>query len=100
MNIKNSQHNNIFKFKGLIKWFSKIISYPFLFLIRIYQKTLSPDHGPLKHLFPHGYCRFYPSCSEYGYQAIKKYGLIKGGIKAIWRIIRCNPWSDGGEDQP
>lgn len=78
----------------------KLIRWPFLAIIKIYQKTFSPDHGLLRHLFPHGYCRFYPSCSEYGYQAIKKYGIIKGAIKAIWRIIRCNPWSDGGEDHP
>ena len=67
-------------------------------LIRIYQKTLSFDHGPLKHFFPNGYCRFHPTCSEYGYQAIEKYGVIIGGYKTLWRIIRCNPWSKGGED--
>ncbi len=69
-----------------------------LFLIRVYQKTLSFDHGPLRFLFPHGYCRFYPTCSEYSYQAIKKYGLWRGGAKAIWRIMRCNPWNKGGYD--
>lgn len=69
-----------------------------MFLIRIYQKTLSPDHGPLKTLFPHGYCRFQPSCSEYTYQAIEKYGMIKGTIMGSWRILRCNPFNKGGED--
>jgi putative component of membrane protein insertase Oxa1/YidC/SpoIIIJ protein YidD len=49
---------------------------PILFLIRIYQKTFSPDHGFLKFIWPHGYCRFYPSCSEYGYQVIKKRFLV------------------------
>ena len=67
-------------------------------LIRIYQKTLSFDHGPLKTMYPHGFCRFYPSCLEYGAQAIEKYGIIKGGIKTIWRIMRCNPWNKGGND--
>ena len=67
-------------------------------LIRIYQKTLSFDHGPLKTIYPHGFCRFNPSCSEYGAQAIEKYGIIKGGIKTIWRVLRCNPWSKGGND--
>jgi putative membrane protein insertion efficiency factor len=71
---------------------------PILLLIRIYQNTLSPDHGPFKPMFPHGYCRFYPTCSEYGYQVIKEKGLIVGIPKAIWRIIRCNPWSKGGVD--
>jgi len=73
---------------------------PFLMLIRLYQKSFSPDHGPLKRLFPHGYCRFYPSCSEYGHLAIKKHGLIIGLPKTLWRILRCNPWSKGGVDLP
>lgn len=67
-------------------------------LIRFYQKTLSLDHGPLKILHPYGFCRFQPTCSEYGYQAIEKYGLIRGGFKALWRITRCHPWSRGGSD--
>jgi putative membrane protein insertion efficiency factor len=71
---------------------------PFLLLIRLYQKTLSPDHGFPKILFPHGYCKYNPTCSEYGYQAIEKHGLIRGGAKTIWRVLRCNPWSKGGED--
>lgn len=71
-----------------------------MFLIKIYQKTLSFDHGPLKFFYPHGYCRFYPSCSEYSYQIIKKRGLLVGVPKAIWRILRCNPWGKGGVDLP
>lgn len=67
-------------------------------LIRIYQKTLSFDHGWPRILFPQGYCRFHPTCSEYGYQAIKKYGLIRGGFKAIKRVFRCHPFSSGGYD--
>jgi putative membrane protein insertion efficiency factor len=67
-------------------------------LIRFYQKTLSFDHGPLKQVYPHGFCRFNPSCSQYGLEAIEKYGIIKGGFKAAWRVIRCNPWSKGGND--
>jgi len=67
-------------------------------LIRFYQKTISFDHGPLRFLYPHGFCRFYPTCSEYGAQAITKYGIIKGGIMTSWRIIRCNPWNKGGND--
>jgi hypothetical protein len=73
---------------------------PFLWLIRFYQRTLSPDHGFLKVFFRHGYCRFYPSCSEYGYQVIKKRGLLVGALKTIWRILRCNPWNKGGVDLP
>ncbi|MBU1119295.1 membrane protein insertion efficiency factor YidD [Patescibacteria group bacterium] len=76
----------------------KIARFPFLALIRLYQKTLSLDHGPLSALFPHGFCRFYPTCSEYGYQAINKRGIFKGTLLALWRIARCNPFNEGGVD--
>ncbi|NUM25932.1 MAG: membrane protein insertion efficiency factor YidD [Candidatus Buchananbacteria bacterium] len=67
-------------------------------LIRIYQKSLSFDHGIFSRLFPYGYCRFHPTCSEYGYQAIEKWGIVKGGYMTIGRVFRCNPWSKGGYD--
>lgn len=60
-------------------------------LIRFYQMTLSRG-------LPPNTCRFYPSCSHYGYQAIYKYGVIKGTIMAIWRVLRCNPFNAGGYD--
>ncbi len=59
-------------------------------LIRAYQRFLSPALPPV--------CRFVPSCSEYGYEAIAKYGIIKGGRLAAWRILRCNPFGRGGHD--
>ena len=71
-----------------------------VFVIRIYQKTLSFDHGPLKFLYPQGVCKFHPTCSEYGVQVIKKEGTFKGGYKLVKRILRCNPWSSGGVDMP
>jgi putative membrane protein insertion efficiency factor len=71
---------------------------PVLVLIKIYQKTISPDHGLVKQLFPYGMCRFNPTCSEYGYQTILKKGLIIGLPLTAWRILRCNPWNQGGED--
>jgi len=67
-------------------------------IIKLYQKTLSFDHGFFKFLFPRGYCRFYPTCSEYGIQAIEKYGIIRGVAKTVWRILRCNPFNKGGYD--
>jgi len=67
-------------------------------LIKVYQKTLSFDHGLIKVFFPHGYCKYHPTCSEYGYQAIEKYGVFKGGLMALWRVLRCNPFSHGGHD--
>ncbi len=62
-----------------------------LFLIRVYQKAISPA-------LPADTCRFYPTCSHYGYQAIYKYGAIKGGWMAFWRVLRCNPFNPGGYD--
>ncbi len=69
-----------------------------IYLIKLYQKTFSPDHGLFKNRYPLGYCRFQPTCSEYAIQAISKYGLIKGGLKALWRVLRCNPFNKGGYD--
>jgi putative membrane protein insertion efficiency factor len=60
-------------------------------VIRLYQETISRG-------LPEGTCRFYPSCSHYGYQAIYKYGIMKGMPMAAWRVLRCNPLNDGGYD--
>ncbi|CCU79885.1 Protein YidD [Halanaerobium saccharolyticum subsp. saccharolyticum DSM 6643] len=62
----------------------------FLFLIRIYQKIISP--------WTPKSCRFYPTCSEYSKQAIIKYGAFKGGWMGFKRIIRCHPFNPGGYD--
>lgn len=71
-----------------------------LCLIRFYQKYFSPDHGMLfSHLYPGGCCKFYPTCSEYGYQAIGRHGLIKGGWLTFKRVLRCNPLTLGGVDE-
>lgn len=70
-----------------------------LFLIRFYQKYLSFDSGVFKALFlTDKACRFLPSCSEYSYQAISRYGIIRGGFLSLSRIARCHPWAVGGED--
>ena len=61
-------------------------------MISIYQQTLSPDHGPLKHLYPYGYCRHEPTCSDYGKQNIMKRGVIIGGILLTARLLTCHPW--------
>lgn len=68
-------------------------------VIRFYQKYLSFDSGILKALFlTDKACRFNPSCSEYTYQAVKKYGILHGSFKGLKRILKCNPWNSGGED--
>lgn len=69
-----------------------------IFFIRLYQKTISFDHGVLKALYPNGFCRFHPTCSEYAAQSIEKKGLIKGSFMIVWRLVRCNPFSKGGID--
>jgi len=61
-----------------------------LLIIRVYQKTLSRILPPS--------CRFTPSCSHYGYEAIEKYGFFKGGWMTTKRIVRCNPLNAGGHD--
>ena len=62
----------------------------FIGLIRFYQKYLSPMKSTK--------CPYTPSCSQYGLEAIQKYGAVKGGMLAVWRILRCNPFSRGGYD--
>lgn len=68
-------------------------------LIRVYQRTISPDHGMFRARYPYGFCRFYPSCSEYGYTAIGAYGVIRGGSMTVWRVLRCNPWTKPSIDK-
>lgn len=58
--------------------------------IRIYQRAISPAVGSR--------CKYYPSCSEYGAQAINRFGILRGLVLAGWRLLRCNPWSHGGFD--
>lgn len=59
-------------------------------ILRFYKKFISP-------VLPDS-CRFYPTCSEYAAAAVGKYGVLKGSIKSIYRIIRCNPFNKGGYD--
>ncbi len=77
-----------------------MIIYLLINFIRFYQKTLSPDHGWLKSRYPYGFCRFYPSCSEYAILALKKHGLIKGIILSSVRIFKCNPFTSPQINKP
>ena len=67
-------------------------------IIELYQRTLSPNHGWMKSFYPAGYCKFTPTCSDYGKEAIIKKGAAKGSVLSFWRILRCNPWNKGGSD--
>lgn len=73
-----------------MKTLTKILSYPFILIIRIYQLVLSPLLGPK--------CRFTPTCSQYALEALKKYGVLKGSWLAIKRISRCHPAGGSGYD--
>ncbi len=66
-------------------------------LIRLYQRTLSLDHGPLASWFAPR-CKFHPTCSQYAYEAIGRFGLFVGSWMGIKRLLRCHPWSKGGLD--
>jgi putative membrane protein insertion efficiency factor len=67
-----------------------LLSMPFIALIKLYQWILSPLLGPK--------CRFTPTCSHYAMEALKKYGIFKGGWLSIRRISRCHPWGGHGYD--
>ncbi|MGB5529046.1 MAG: membrane protein insertion efficiency factor YidD [Ignavibacteriaceae bacterium] len=76
---------NIF-FKKLLQLFAM----PFIVVIKIYQLLISP-------LFPPS-CRFTPTCSHYTLEALKKYGILKGGWLSLKRILKCHPWGGSGYD--
>jgi putative membrane protein insertion efficiency factor len=67
----------------------KLLMAPFLFLIRGWQKFIAPGLVPR--------CKYYPSCSHYTYDAIKRYNIL-GILMGAWRVVRCNPFSHGGVD--
>ena len=67
-----------------------MINKTFIFVIKVYRVVISP-------IFPPS-CRFYPTCSNYAIDSFSKYGVLKGGAKAVWRILRCNPFNKGGYD--
>ena len=60
--------------------------------IRFYQRFISPGLPPR--------CKYYPSCSAYAVQAVERYGILRGLVLAVWRVLRCNPFSHGGYDPP
>lgn len=63
---------------------------PLIWLIRLYQRKISSHTPPC--------CKYYPTCSNYGIEAISEYGAFVGSLMTVWRILRCNPFSKGGYD--
>ena len=76
--------------KKILNIVLKVLAYPFIILIRFYQLAISP--------FLPKMCRYTPSCSAYSLEALKKYGLLKGGYLGVKRILSCNPWGGSGYD--
>jgi putative membrane protein insertion efficiency factor len=76
--------------RKIIKKLFQLLAIPLIVLIKIYQILISP-------LFPPS-CRFVPTCSQYSLEALKKYGILKGGWLSVKRILRCHPWGGSGYD--
>ena len=93
-----------------MRWGEGLIHFPFFMklsyvprragqlLILAYQYTISPDHGVMSRFFKYRVCIYEPTCSEYSYQALEKYGLVKGSWLTAKRLLRCTPWHHGGHD--
>ncbi len=69
---------------------SRLVARALAGLVRGYQLVVSPWFGPS--------CRYYPSCSSYAIGALREHGALRGVVLAGWRLLRCNPWSNGGVD--
>ena len=76
----------------LLRTLGRLPALAIIALVRVYQFTLSPIFGRQ--------CRFRPTCSHYMIEAVEKYGALRGGLKGLWRILRCNPFTRGGYDPP
>ena len=93
---KTNIHSRIIIERSEIK---RLMKKTILNLIKFYQKTKFFRSSLLKQLYlSDAACRFQPTCSNYTYQAIDKYGVLKGSWLGLLRIIRCNPWNKGGYD--
>ena len=77
--------------KIIVTIFNKIIKKLLIFFVRLYQILISP-------FISYNACRFHPSCSQYMVESIENKGVIKGLFSGIWRLLRCHPWSVGGND--
>ncbi len=85
--------------KNIFLTFDKMLAKLVIWLLLLYQKTISPDHGFIVRMIKSSWgCRFYPSCSVYSIEALQKYNFLKGIFLSFKRLIRCHPWQTGGYD--
>ena len=77
---------------SVLAWLRQLPALVLIGAVRCYQLLVSPLLGRN--------CRFYPSCSSYFIGAVRKHGSVKGTLRGLWRICRCNPWNPGGYDPP
>jgi len=78
--------------RTIAAWARWLLIFLVLIPVRFYQLIIGP-------LLPK-VCRYYPSCSNYFVEAVHKHGPVRGSLKGVWRLCRCNPWSHGGYDPP
>lgn len=76
---------------AVVRTLGRLPRYAVMAAIKAYQLTISPLLGPT--------CKYYPSCSHYGLEAVRRHGAVVGTVLAAWRVLRCNPWSNGGVDE-
>lgn len=69
-----------------MRWVTELLKIP----IQVYQRVVSPWLGP--------HCRFSPTCSHYAVEALDRHGPLRGSVLAVWRLLRCGPWTRGGHD--
>ncbi|MFO0702441.1 MAG: membrane protein insertion efficiency factor YidD [Candidatus Andersenbacteria bacterium] len=82
---------------SLFTTLNRAAALPLVGLTRLYQLTLSPDHGWYRALHPHGFCRYSPSCSQYALDGLRADGVLALPRIAA-RLVRCHPWAHGGAD--
>lgn len=78
---------------------SRLPATVFVGLVRVYQRTLSPDHGPLRYLYPYGFCRHEPTCSAYAIEEFKTEQFLKAVWHVIKRVLSCHPWQKTADER-
>lgn len=68
-------------------------------LLKLYQGTLSPDHGPLRHLYPYGFCRHHPTCSQFAIEQLESRALPIAIFSIMKRLSSCHPWREPGNEK-